>query len=158
MCFEMLKEKAIPIVADRNLYVLKTGHDILIGKNIDETFFMTSVYRFLYRQEWINPEVTLQALKNEEDSDFVKINEGYHSYYELHVTLEKITIGIFMIPKGATFYKNNNGEVVSSSIFFIDEFNLDTVSENTQGQIIVEEEAGNPQERWYSIKNKLFWN
>lgn len=145
------------IIADRNLYVIKTGSDILNGKYMDGLFFLSLHENYLYGKEVKQPAIKLNPILN---NIFFSIREGYHSYFSVKISPDRDAVGLFMIPEGAILYKDMiDGEVVSSEIIFISKFNKDTISTDSKGQIVAKEwETDNRGYKWYVVKNQLFPN
>ena len=126
MCFYMTKESKV-LVAKRDIKVYKLG--TYAGNDSFNPFFYKD---FTYS---VNQTVF-------ENVDFTNriIERGLHSYimcklapfstnmnlyscgnflYSLYLPTYAIYLGEFIIPKGATYCLNNNGEVVSDKLMYI---------------------------------------
>ena len=122
MCFYKTKESKV-LVAKRDIKVYK------IGVYADEGIFKPFFY-----QEFEYPvnQIVFTEVKFTDT-----INWGFHSYINcelgsfynkvnlyscgeliLWVSLPTVYLGEFIIPKGATYCLNNNGEVVSDKLMY----------------------------------------
>lgn len=155
MCFETLKENANPIIADRDLYVVKIGFQISTITRVsceDESFFISQTHHFIYYKGEVPLHIQLKP-EIEEKYGLAIIKEGYHSYHDVGVNLDRDIVGLFVIPKGTELYINENGDVMSSTINFISELNKDTIL-RTDGQLVMEKKEG-LEDNWYTIKNLI---
>lgn len=126
-------DTSIRKIAERDFYVYK------IGRASDKGF--KSLYQnFIYEPKEINKKVELNPIQFFKDESSYVIYEGYHSYkdiampysdlrsYYRTIYLGKIaedirlyniySIATFIIPKGAIYIINAQGEVVSDKIMY----------------------------------------
>ena len=86
---------------------------------------------FTYIANSLNKELNLVTYKGYE---YYSISEGYHSFINKQMAFdessssilfgkvfEKNNVGKFIIPKGTEYYKNEDGEIVSSNIIWTGE-------------------------------------
>ena len=114
--------------------------DIIVykyGQVSDKAFYPRFFYEFSYKPNIANDAISLTVVRG-------MINEGYHSYHadcfyqckERHLSIFNfndypfcfadycddsnfiVNVGEFIIPKGTDYYKNENGEIVSSNIMW----------------------------------------
>ena len=124
-------------IAESNIVVYKIGRAFC-----SSGFTSWHDERFAYHEKELLPSINLEPLKKY--GDIIVINEGYHSYSadclyqckEQHLSIYNrkdfpfgladycddnnfiVNVGEFIIPKGTEYYKNENGEIVSSTIMW----------------------------------------
>lgn len=120
-------------IAKQDFYVYKLGY-------VSNKGFRSLYQNFIYEPKEINKKVELNPIQVFEDRSAYVIYEGYHSYKDISlpysgiespsriIYLGKIvqdirlnniySIATFIIPKGSEYYKNDMGEIVSSSIIY----------------------------------------
>ena len=127
-------------IAEEDITVYK------FGCKIDGKFFPSYYPEFGYEPNSINDKVSLKVIKKRIvylGTHYDYIDEGYHSYsgecgiinsfYDIGVYSKNDNeknldyywgedIGVFIIPKGTEYYENEDGEIVSSNIIWIDQF------------------------------------
>ena len=138
MCWSVEKDK------NPEIYHKTAQEDIIVykfGNVCNDNCFHPYFYENLgYKKDTLNNEIKLEIIdgivvdrffKNPSENFLIK--EGYHSYsgecfYDcrLHILDESYLfashIGIFIIPKGSEYYENEDGEIVSSNIFWNGEY------------------------------------
>lgn len=121
MCWESNK---LPVrrIAKKDIYVYK------IVESIDKFNCISAVKYFQYQYNKIYTQESPIAFDSKENVWAIK--EGFHSYKTLlkaKADYHKLHIDYYIIvqciiPKGSTFYENENGEVVSDSIVISNSF------------------------------------
>lgn len=121
-------------VAKRDFYVYKVG--LVMGKT-----FISLFRNHIYRIKGSNPIIPLEPVKD--NYEIIEIEAGYHSYKEVSIefysnpNFRDIYLGdaikgfvdefrlyshlylcTFIVPKGAEYYINSRGEIVSSNIIY----------------------------------------
>jgi hypothetical protein len=147
MCFvkklteEEFKKKRIPaLITDKDIEVYKYTTTFLIKCEV----FSSHVFKYPHYKNRTNPTIQLKRIYHEVFKLLIskdkylreycmEIEEGYHSYNSLETAKKfmskdmscydttlflKYTIGKFIIPKGSKYFKNEEGELVSSNIIF----------------------------------------
>lgn len=112
-------------IAEKDIVVYKYTSNIL-----DNSIFTSDIISFLYNKDEINIDIDLFSF-NVVKCLFLKIiiiTEGYHSFKNIKLLKksylydsESCKIAKFIIPKGSSYYKNNDGEIVSSNIIYTGE-------------------------------------
>ena len=121
-------------IAEKDFYVYKVGQ--IVGNNI----FISHIKKYQYISKCPNRIIPLVILTPAIGSDIIQ--EGYHSYKwialdntcpsnkslylgnyipSLKVSLEEYRyccVGTFIIPKGAEYFENEYGHIVSSDIIY----------------------------------------
>ena len=139
MCWFIDKDKNPEIyhkIAQEDIKVYKFGNFWDVDKCFHPYFYDLLGYKINDG----NKEVKLKIHKYfvtckswSKGSDKFVITDGYHSYsgeclYDgnQHILEESYPfashVGIFIIPKGSEYYKNENGEIVSSNIIWTGEY------------------------------------
>lgn len=119
MCFNKSDKLKKPFKAEKDLYVIKWGNDISLGKR--GNIYFTSMYKdFVYIQSKIyfpDKELTLGTCDE-------LAYRGFHSHYNFafYRPLNELILGIFKIPECFAFYADEEGNLVSSAIIFEKEF------------------------------------
>ena len=111
MCWS--NDEAIKKIAKNNFTVYK-----LVKFDTFDTC-KSSIYKYIYVFEKLHKLEHSIIIKEKNDMCF--IDEGFHSYTNLRILsfVEDLTNGCIVectIPKGAKYYVNNYGEVVSDQI------------------------------------------
>lgn len=126
MCWFIDKNKILPLVANEDIEVIK-----IVRKN-GETPFHNYVVAF-------NERLPKVSIVPQYGSRLAMIEVGYHSYSKKIVITEQLATFTVLalnsfcnyqkdccfykayIPKGTTYYENDNGEIVSESLFVTDD-------------------------------------
>lgn len=120
-------------IAKRDFYVYKLG-------NVSDKGFKSLYQNFIYKPKEINKKFELNPIPLYNDKSFYVIYEGYHSYKDIvmpysdlrsccrtiylgkiklsHYTYNIYHLATFIVPKGAKYYENKFGEIVSSEIVY----------------------------------------
>lgn len=123
---------AIRKIAERDFYVYKIGS--IIWNNI----FVSHIEKYQYFPKCPNRRIPLVILTPNIGSDIIQ--RGYHSYkwvaldnphlgnrclylgnYIFKISLEEYKyccVGTFIVPKGAEYFENKYGHIVSSDIIY----------------------------------------
>ena len=138
MCWSVEKDKNPEVyhkTAQEDIEVYKFGN--VCNDNCFHPYFYENLG---YKKDTLNNEIKLEIIDGIVVDRFYKnpsenflIIEGYHSYsgecfYDcrLHMLDERYLfashIGTFIIPKGSEYYENEDGEIVSSNIFWNGEY------------------------------------
>lgn len=129
-----LKEKPVPLVAEKPILVFKVSSE----KQISRGEFTSLYFPRRYVRWEPSPEVKLDPIfygKNESTDDREKhweVEGGYHSYLgsddfddfrdfeDFLVTLKgKSRMGVFVIPEGSEYYLGTDNTAVSDRIIYI---------------------------------------
>ena len=120
-------------IAKRDFYVYKLG-------SVSNKGFESLYQDFIYEPKEINKKVELNPIPFYKDKSFYKIYEGYHSYKDIvmpysdllsycrtiylgkiklsHYPYNIYHLATFIVPKGAKYYEDEFGEIVSSEIVY----------------------------------------
>lgn len=131
MCYNAFTEKArIKQIASKDIKVYKIC-----------TVTKHTVISYYYGCAYVPLEIThVIGITFTEENGFTFVAGGYHSYknckwhsysthkyvyaivedtYQaFHSIMQPVVIAEFIIPKGVTYYENNNGEIVSEQVMF----------------------------------------
>lgn len=132
MCW--VSDKAIKKIAERDFYVYK------IGKVVEDTIFVSDIRGHYYAPKRPNRIISLIPLYLLDYTNIIQ--EGYHSYKWIAIDnsnprkrclylgnydnalkenlsrYEHCCIATFIVPKGAEYYENESGRIVSSDIIY----------------------------------------
>lgn len=120
-------------IAKRDFYVYKLG-------SVSDKGFKSLYQNFIYKPKEINKKFELNPIQFYKDKSSYVIYEGYHSYKDIvmpysnlcsccrtiylgkiklsHYPYNIYHLATFMVPKGAKYYENEFGEIVSSEIVY----------------------------------------
>ena len=120
-------------IAKRDFYVYNLG-------SVSDKGFKSLYQDFIYEPKEINKKVELNPIPFYKDKSFYVIYEGYHSYKDIvmpysdlrsycrtiylgkiklsHYPYNIYHLATFIVPKGAKYYENEFGEIVSSEIIY----------------------------------------
>lgn len=112
MCFYLADRTSPSPIAEEDIIVYK----VTDGKPTWKHF--NSLYQaFQYERDKVNPKVELNV------ENYVggqgRIDKGYHSYFQFPNYIYG-DLGIFKVPKGTEYYKNDSRrEIVSSQLVYL---------------------------------------
>lgn len=111
MCF-YLGENTIAEIAMKDIVVYKNA-----AEGITKDYFKSNFRNFSYEKGKLNEEIELKI-----DTEFLdgEIHEGYHSFISYPHEDCFYVSGIFVIPKGSTYYENKrSNQRVSSQLVYL---------------------------------------
>lgn len=123
MCFYVSPEFREVQVAKKAMAVYKISYSYF-NDNHGKEFVPRFQYPFVYLKEKL---VKRNVLRGKKYPTGHGINIGLHSYATSKIARERRSalrmssverIGQFIIPKGARYLKNENGEIVSNKLYF----------------------------------------
>lgn len=141
MCFYFTKgtiEPPKPLIAEEDIIVFKYTFQV-IGFDFENhkyysvnDCFISAFYEYLYERDKAQPHIELEVEKSTRielgikkdkvyDDDLFYVTKGYHSYIEpSHGDIRDSAFGVFKIPKGASYFINEDyNEIVSSDITYL---------------------------------------
>lgn len=116
MCF-YLSETTITKVATKDIVVYKNT-----DQDVSKDYFKSNFSDFTYERGELNKEVKLTVRDKyfQGRSQGESIEEGYHSFISNPHEHYFYVSGIFVIPKGSTYYENKeSNERVSSQLVYL---------------------------------------
>jgi hypothetical protein len=127
MC-TVIKLEDVPLIAKRDIKVYKFGkndHDVFISDFKEHPYFSNTIYKAEFsfsKDDLVSDNIELDYRNNLKEK-ILYIVHGFHSF----ATLKRMNKseysknkyhGLFIIPKGAEYYRNECDNVVSNQIIF----------------------------------------
>lgn len=108
MCFYLSRETPKPFIAEQDILVFKYGNK---NYHCDDNQY-TPYWQTLFTYLRDNPTKKIKIAPDNYD----QIDEGYHAHISFQSARDEgPDIGLFIIPKGETYYLNKSDEVIVAS-------------------------------------------